>query len=453
MLKCLACGNENDLAATTCANCGSDLRASRASYYLDLARTAAQQSDHVVAAEHLVAADTLIMPLTQAERDRYQLAAQAFYVQALIYYYKGQLGQARHELMLVEAQLNTSPDDTLLANVLTYFGNIAYRTSELDAAIGYYQRSYELAVRTEQPLLAAKATMNLGSIHSSRNDATTAINYYLRGLQQAELTSEPAIRVQAYRVLASFYSFYGPFNLALDYAERSLRMVAELNDPRIQCVVVGDAAGVYLCYGDLERAQLLLLSAYDQARRLGNRQLESDFAYSLAELMHERRDDANWLHYANIAYLAADDNYAQRANALLQLVSYQFSVGGKSRLNRYVTELDELHQQAGNDVASQALRGRALAAAAQGAWQDAIPPLDAVVEGKWLNLYDLAQAHEDYVAVLLPHTDEAQDRAAHLDRIRALLKRAAALYQQLGIPKRVAAVEAKLAALEERVTA
>jgi tetratricopeptide (TPR) repeat protein len=446
-LACLNCQAENQPTSRTCCQCGQSLAPARTNYYLSLTETDITSGRYEHARGNLAKADVEMLALSAEQRRDHLLTARAFWLQSLIYYYKGQIDESREELLLALQNLEGQPSGAaLLANVLNNLGNVELYHDNIEAATGYYQRSIEVALQAGEHPVAAKAMGNLGIIHSNEGRMSETLFWYTRALEQAEISGEPIRIAEVYRLLAGIYSLEGPYSMALDYAAKALALCPQIEDLASVCRINDDAGKVYLLYGDLDQAEICLVEAQEVAQRTGYKLVQIATLANLAELMRLRGDNDAWFNYASRAYNLPGSATYERGDATLELIIYYLAQQDWVHARKFLQALEEATASETTSAERFNLsRGRALFHAAMAQWDEAETYFEEAIDliSVIHDRYRQAVIKEEYAAMLLRRASVAPTPDVYA-RAYTVLSEAAATFREMEMPLRLVPVEAHL---------
>ncbi len=446
-INCLFCEAANRASDNTCAACGQPLAASRTSRYLDRAEADLTRGQYNQARANLTKADVEMMSISAEQRKQLLLTARAFYLHGLTYYHKGQLDEAKAEMLLAHQNLEgQAAGDALLANVLNSLGNVEYFREHHEAAIGYYKSSSEAAMRAGAHSIAAKAIANLGNISTAQGKFDASLSLYQRALAEATLAADPLRHADIYRLISDVYLKTGPISKAIEYIEQAVALRDQFENLSALCRVLSDAGDLYLKCGELDRATTYLDEAYAIAQRTDYRLMQLVNLIYMAELAHRRGDEHAWLTYATHAFNMTSDAVVWRSYAALQLVEYYVSQQDWSHAQGYVQQIEDnvrIHALEGDRV--QLSHARAMLHAALDEWDEAAQNFEAAIT-PLAAAYDMlgaAAMQEQYATMLLRRAAFERDPDIHA-RARAMLEQAVANYRRLGLTERLEPLEALL---------
>lgn len=444
-MRCLHCDTVNNETARTCKGCGTLLHAARAQLYLTRAAEAIDKGKYNEAATQISKADAAMLTVDHQQRNEYLLSAQAFWLQANIYYSSSLMSEARAELRLAQQLLVTQPNgQKLLAQVLNKIGNTYYYELDYDTAQPFYERSLELAVQSQAFDVATKAASNIGSINTARNNIAQAIHYYTLGTEYARYSDSTSL-MDAYSALLWLYDNHGPFSVALEYAEKiiALRSEVEELEPRVAGII--EVATTFARIGQYDKAELYLREAYTQAQQSNSRIARIAVGESLSELLQYRPSPNAW--YTQAAK-ALDDYYrnAPWADASAFFLScYYVSMMQPSQIRLH---LQRLIANNSGDIAKMSLyilRSFAMVHAALGHYEDAIVYYEALLDRSDSTPFNMGFTYEKYADVLIAQA--AVHNLPTPEAARTNLTQAAKLYHQLELPQRQEWVQSKLQGL------
>lgn len=446
-ITCLFCQATNLPSDDSCANCGQPLAVARTARYLDRAEADIAKGQYNQARANLTKADVEMLTISAEQRKQLLLTARAFYLHGLTYYHKGQIDEAKEEMLLARQNLEgQAGGDALLANVLNSLGNVEYYREHPDAAIAYYQSSSEAAMRAGAHSIAAKAIANLGNISTAQGNFDSSLGLYQRALAEATLAADPLRDADIYRLISDVYLKTGPISMAIEYVERSVALRDQFENLSALCRVLSDAGGLYLKCGELDRAATYLDEAYAIAQRTDYRLMQLVNLIYMAELAHRRGDEHAWLNYATHAFNMTSEAIVWRSHAALQLVEYYIGQQDWGHAQGYIRQIEDnvrIHALDGDRV--HLSHARAILHAALDEWDEAAQDFEAAIT-PLVAAYDLlgaAALQDQYATMLLRRAAFERNPTVHA-RARAVLEQAVANYRQLGLTERLEPIEALL---------
>jgi tetratricopeptide (TPR) repeat protein len=134
--------------------------------------------------------------------------------QKAIHYNWYSLGKAKH----IEPNLFT---------LLSYLnlGEIYLTTNQLDSALIYTQKAYELSVSTGIKYYLCGTYVQLGSIQARLNNSTLALNYINMSLEEANKIKSPKFINMSYHAIAELYFNAGQKDSAIAYSKKAIAAV------------------------------------------------------------------------------------------------------------------------------------------------------------------------------------------------------------------------------------
>lgn len=425
------------------------LAAARGHFYLDRTEADIAAGRYDSARSNLAQADVEMIGLSREERKQHLLTARAFWLQSLIYYYKGSTNEAREEMLLALQNLEGScGGEILLANVLNQLGNVEYYHEHYHEAADYYQRSSEVAIAVGVHTIAAKAMANLGIINAANGHLDHALISYANALEQAELSGDPLRKAETYRLVAGFYVDAGPGSRALHYIEKAVALRDQIEDQSALARILLDGGEVYLKYRDLDKAEDYLRDAISHAQRSDYKLVLIPSLVAMAELMRLKGQAEEWLNYATRAFSQIGSSVINKATAALQLVRYYASVGEWVTARRYIQSIEDICST--NPEGEEQIdlnHAKAILHTALGEWDEAggyFQQAITLAEDRHHKL-SLVTLQEAYATMLLRRAATAHDPAVY-QQATTLLKRVAEDYRIMELPHHIAIVEALLTA-------
>ncbi len=153
-------------------------------------------------------------------------------------------------------------DDPRLAQVLYWLGRIAYVLAQPSTAIGFAQRSLDIAERLGDEGLAAPPVNLMGRIYWQKSDYRQASQLLARGTAQMRRLGNKTEESTAAGFAAFALGLIGQFDRALGHADHALALAQEIKNPFAEAAVFLNRAVVYGERGDWP----LALSDFENAR-------------------------------------------------------------------------------------------------------------------------------------------------------------------------------------------
>jgi len=155
-------------------------------------------------------------------------------------------------------------DEPRLAHVLYWLGRVAYVLAQPSTAIGFAQRSLDIAERLSDEGLAAPPVNLMGRIYWQKSDYRQASQLLARGTAQMRRLGNKTEEATAAGFAAFALGLMGQFDQALGYADHGLELAQEIKNPFAAAAVFLNRAVVHGERGDWP----LAFSDFENARRI-----------------------------------------------------------------------------------------------------------------------------------------------------------------------------------------
>ncbi|WP_425398109.1 tetratricopeptide repeat protein [Aeoliella sp.] len=144
--------------------------------------------------------------------------------------YRGDYPAARSICLQAIKELEQAGEIGKLAAAHHFFGNIAYRHSQLDEAERSFRKSLSIDEQTGNRLGTARTLNNLSAVASSRGDYSAAIDYLHTSIRIKEEFADKRGLAASYHQLGVTYANQGDYVSAKRYYEDSLAIDTALGD-------------------------------------------------------------------------------------------------------------------------------------------------------------------------------------------------------------------------------
>ena len=199
---------------------------------------------------------------------------------------RGRLREA--ERLAVEATSRIGPGSPYAADLANVRGGIAFELGELDRAESWFEQAMWLAGEHEDPLLAARATTNLGNVAHLQGKVVLAGSLYQGALEVYRRENDPVGVARSEHNLGLVERELGNLEGASEHGERAVLAAREAGDDGLLSLTLLGQAETAIRQGQSEAAQQLLAVARGVAERgedaLGlaeSARLEALLAYSV----------------------------------------------------------------------------------------------------------------------------------------------------------------------------
>ena len=201
-------------------------------------------------------------------------ASALLYGEALIY--TGNERKAVNWLRGTEPRLGDVGDKASQRRAVNMIGAACLAIGELDDASGEFARALELATHSEDLLVLARATNNLGAIANMQGDHERALSHYRLALPTFQRLGQRRGLASSYHNLAITYRDLGELEEADDHELRAIEHATDGGVPRLAAMGRVGRAEVALRRGDAALAETTARMAREEFARLGDPQNEAD---------------------------------------------------------------------------------------------------------------------------------------------------------------------------------
>ena len=326
-------------------------------------------------------------------------------------------------------------DAPRLARVLYWLGRLHYMLgASHQAATDYATRSLEIADRLGDESLAAPSVNLIGRVYWNQTDFVRASQMLERSVGQMTRLGNKTEAATAAGAAAFVFGCMGEFDRAMHYADRGVELAREIRDPSAEAAAWQNRAFVLEHRGDLTRA----LGEYAKARRIAER-VGDRFRLYIINVLEIRAHVLAGDPRGGRVLVEAAQAFAEQtktrfllASLRLGLATCLLALGETAAAVSPCREAIEWAEQAGEKF-TRALAGRALAEVWAGldpspaGLQTAVAALEENIQ----ILRDIgARPEEARCYVILARL---MRRKGDVDRARALLDRARALFEAMDL--------------------
>lgn len=124
-----------------------------------------------------------------------------------------------------EAAATAGKSQILQSWALMNLGSTYYEMGQLDSALMYTQKTYELINRIHYTHYLSYILTQFGDLHSKMGNASLAVNYYSLAAQEAIKSNLPRFLSLSYRNLAYYYERNNQIDSAAVYAKKAITSV------------------------------------------------------------------------------------------------------------------------------------------------------------------------------------------------------------------------------------
>ena len=112
--------------------------------------------------------------------------------------------------------------DTLQSWTLMNLGSTYYNMGQLDSALMYTQKAYELITRIRYNQYLSNILIQFGDLHAKMGNTALALNYYALAVNEAFKVNAIRFKSMAYQHLAQFYKNNNQLDSAAVYARKAI---------------------------------------------------------------------------------------------------------------------------------------------------------------------------------------------------------------------------------------
>ncbi len=195
--------------------------------------------------------------------------ADKYYTQAIDYYERGYLSNAKNlfeEVLDIDNELKTSER---IGDIHLYLGLIAFENADYEAALNHYQKADELFKSKFDRSSQSIAKNNIGNIYSALGDYKKALIFYKSSLGISQLSAdkegEAIAKLNIGTVFAEEENYQNAFNYFTE-AFNSYEILGDIDGEVNSSIKIGDA---YLKFGAYYDALNTFDFALDKAKNSG----------------------------------------------------------------------------------------------------------------------------------------------------------------------------------------
>jgi tetratricopeptide (TPR) repeat protein len=178
-------------------------------------------------------------------------------------------------LLEVDGELASS-DRSAHRGVLNLLGAAYFALGELDEATARFSEALELASQSDDLLLLARATNNLGALANLRGEPEEALAHYRLALPAYQRVGQHRGIAEGYHNLAITLRDLGELAQADENELHTIEYATEGAVPRLACMGRVGRAEIAMRRGDAQLAEITARLAAEELMRLGDPQNEAD---------------------------------------------------------------------------------------------------------------------------------------------------------------------------------
>ena len=181
--------------------------------------------------------------------------------------------------------LLAAPDEALAAEAHFRLGRVTWRQGRFDAALVEFESALALATRLGDMELWARAENGIGAAHYSRGEYASARRAYAASLAR---TADDAMRGKIILNLGVIENVEGNFEDALEHYERAFRLLTRSGDIESATLAVHNRGMVEADLQRWDAAESSFVVALTLATESGNREMVARTLVNRSELLVER---------------------------------------------------------------------------------------------------------------------------------------------------------------------
>ncbi|HEX5970383.1 MAG TPA: tetratricopeptide repeat protein [Gemmatimonadaceae bacterium] len=176
----------------------------------------------------------------------------------------------------VEPSLGDGGDRAAQRRALNMMGVASLTLGQLEDATVAFARALDMASQSDDPLVLARATNNLGTIANMQGDHERALSHYRLALPTFQRLGQRRGLASSYHNLAITYRDLGELEESDEHELRAIEHATEGGVPRLAAMGRVGRAEVALRRGDAALAETTARIAREEFARLGDPQNEAD---------------------------------------------------------------------------------------------------------------------------------------------------------------------------------
>ena len=200
-------------------------------------------------------------------------------------------------------------DTTLVFNSLYYMGFSNQRMGNMEKAIDYNMRAYEVSQSLQRLDLQSSILNNIGNVYMVNDEDSIAVVYFEKSIEIEKNLGESRRSQLAVRLgnVSTAYMKLGRCEDAISAAEEGLRIDKEIGRPNKIAIRLNQLGDVYMACGRRQEAIQCEREAYSYFEKAGSKYGMSIVLHSLGEMKYETEQaDSAIIYYENALRLAKE---------------------------------------------------------------------------------------------------------------------------------------------------
>ncbi|WP_207431531.1 tetratricopeptide repeat-containing sensor histidine kinase [Sabulibacter ruber] len=188
-------------------------------------------------------------------------------------------------------------DTALLVSTYNSLGILCFKTNDEKRALQYYNKSFELALKTNNQSGLARVYNNQGDIYESRGEFSKALAYYQKAANiQQKLGDKKSYAVNLLNI-GNLYNAMGKPAQGLPFLFKALQLDEEINNLMNMTVTLRGIATSYVGLRQLDTALKYALKSYEVAEETESGKKIVASARLLAEIYASKGEYQQAYHY------------------------------------------------------------------------------------------------------------------------------------------------------------
>lgn len=209
---------------------------------------------------------------------------------------------------LYEKSIETT-DTVLVFNSLYYMGFSNQRMGNMEKAIDYNMRAYEVSQSLQRLDLQSSILNNIGNVYMVNDEDSVAAVYFEKSIEIEKNLGDSRRSQLAVRLgnVSTAYMKLGRCEEAISAAEEGLRIDKEIGRPNKIAIRLNQLGDVYMACGRRQDAIQCEREAYSYFEKAGSKYGMSIVLHSLGEMKYETEQaDSAIIYYENALRLAKE---------------------------------------------------------------------------------------------------------------------------------------------------
>lgn len=263
------------------------------------------------------------------------------------YYLQNRLEEARQSFESAYEIALKHDYDTDQVYIEVNLGNILDLTSDLKAALKYYNLALSKAQNSASSRYLPQIHNNMGNLYLKVGSFAESLKHYQRALHIRQMQKDPNGLANALRNLSIYYLKTGDYTRSLEYQFEALEKKQEVGDESEIAAILSSISVIYRNMEDYPNALVYNRKAIDLYRKLNNKSKLAS-SYNNLGVLHLARGD---LHQALDSYLLAynmkSDSQDQQSilASLVNLADISMKLGRFQKAGEYLKAAEEIKQR------------------------------------------------------------------------------------------------------------